>query len=122
MLKELLLLVALLAFVTDARPHLNEEVRTNSEIMRVMHLHLTRLQLENEADSAGMMNDDAVEMDEDGEEKLLEGKDCNGLVPSCACNHLHVIPILCQGMINNYLRVKNVNRMKATKVGNDESK
>ena len=82
------------------------------------------MQLENEADTAGIMNDDAVEMDEDGEEKLLEGNNCNGLVLSCACNHLHVIPILCQDMINNYLRVKNVNRMKANenvKVGNDES-
>ena len=59
------------------------------------------------------MNDDAVEMEEDGEEKLLEGNDCNGLVLSCACNHLHINPILCQDMINNYLRVKNVNRMKA---------
>ena len=80
MLKELALLVALLAFVTDARPYLKEEVNTN--IMCSVQF-ISTLKLENEADTAEM-NDNDVEMkDVNGDdEKRLEGKNYSVFHPS----------------------------------------
>ena len=128
MLKELALLVALLAFITDARPYLNGEVRIRFLIRDCARSF--SLQLENEVDTAEIMNDDAAEMDDGGEngkndaqgddDKLLEGKIPWLHTELHVYTHLHVI--LFQDMIS-FLRVKNANVMQANekaKVRNDE--
>ena len=74
--------------------------------------------MENEADTVGIMEDDAVGMDDDSEDELLEGKDFYGFIRR-RCVHAFV---LLQDKVNNYLRVKNANRMKANKVRNVESR
>ena len=105
MLKELALLIALLAFVTDARPYLKEEVRMNLRVVHVNHYTSTALkstQLGNEADTVGIMNDDAVGMDDDSEDTLLEGKDFYGFIRR-RCVHAFV---LLQDKVNNYLRAR----------------
>ena len=76
--------------------------------------------MENEADTAEM-NGDAVEMDDDSKDKLLEGKDYNGFVLKRV--RTFMVSILFQDMMNNYLRVKSINQMKSNKpnVRNEES-
>ena len=69
------------------------------------------------------MNDDAIGMDDDSEYKLLKGKDYLQWFHSETHVYVHAF-VLLQDKVNNYLRAKNANRMKANEkveVGNDES-